>query len=225
MFMNIPGETLNGVYSANEFLTRTNLMKAYLFPEWDTPIKVGERVAVIGAGNVAMDSVRCAFRLGAKEAAIVYRRSEAEMPARHEELEHAKEEGIVFHTLTAPVRVLGNADGWVTGLECIKMELGEPDESGRRRPIPIKGSEFTLNVDTVVMALGTSPNPLVSQTTPGLDVDKHGCLVVRDEDGLTTRDLVWAAGDAVTGAATVILAMGGGKKAATAIDKVLQGAK
>lgn len=225
MFMNIPGETLNGVYSANEFLTRTNLMKAYLFPEWDTPIKVGESVAVIGAGNVAMDSVRCALRLGAKEAAIVYRRSEAEMPARHEELEHAKEEGIVFHTLTAPVRVLGNADGWVTGLECIKMELGEPDESGRRRPIPIKGSEFTLNVDTVVMALGTSPNPLVSQTTPGLDVDKHGCLVVRDEDGLTTRDLVWAAGDAVTGAATVILAMGGGKKAATAIDKVLQGAK
>jgi glutamate synthase (NADPH/NADH) small chain len=223
MFMNIPGETLNGVYSANEFLTRTNLMKAYLFPEWDTPIKAGRRVAVIGAGNVAMDSVRCAMRLGAEEVMIVYRRSEAEMPARLEELHHAKEEGVIFHTLTNPVRILGNDEGWVTGLECIKMELGEPDDSGRRRPIPIKGSEFVLDVDTVVMALGTTPNPLVSQTTPGLDVDRWGCLVTRDDDGLTTRDLVWAAGDAVTGAATVILAMGGGKKAATAIDRVLQG--
>lgn len=222
-FMNIPGETLNGVYSANEFLTRTNLMKAYLFPEWDTPTKVGKRVAVIGAGNVAMDSVRCALRLGAEEAMIVYRRSEAEMPARHEEVEHAKEEGVIFHTLTAPVRILGDDEGWVKGMECIRMELGEPDASGRRRPVPVKGSEFILDVDTVVMALGTTPNPLVSQTTPGLDVDKHGCLVVRDENGLTTRELVWAAGDAVTGAATVILAMGGGKKAAAAIDEVLRG--
>ncbi|MEW6031293.1 MAG: NADPH-dependent glutamate synthase [Bacillota bacterium] len=223
MFMNIPGETLNGVYSANEFLTRTNLMKAYLFPEWDTPIKVGRRVAVVGAGNVAMDSVRCAKRLGAEEAIIVYRRSEAEMPARLEEVHHAKEEGVIFHTLTNPVRILGDEKGWVCGLECLRMELGEPDDSGRRRPIPVKGSEFVLEVDTVVMALGTTPNPLVSQTTPGLEVNRWGCLVTRDEDGLTTRDLVWAAGDAVTGAATVILAMGGGKKAAAAIDRVLRG--
>jgi len=223
MFMGIPGETLNGVYSANEFLTRTNLMKAYLFPEWDTPIKVGRRVAVVGSGNVAMDSVRSALRLGAREAMIVYRRSEAEMPARKEELEHAKEEGVIFHTLTNPVRILGNEEGWVTGMECIRMELGEPDASGRRRPIPIQGSEFVLECDTVIMALGTTPNPLVSQTTKGLEVDKHGCLVTRDESGLTTRELVWAGGDAVTGAATVILAMGAGKKAAAAIDKTLRG--
>ncbi len=223
MFMKIPGETLNGVYSANEFLTRTNLMKAYLFPEWDTPIKVGKCVAVIGSGNVAMDSVRCSLRLGAEKAMIVYRRSEAEMPARKEELEHAKEEGVVFHTLTNPVRILGDADGWVTGMECVKMELGEPDASGRRRPVPIEGSNFVIDCDTVVMALGTTPNPLVSQTTPGLEIDKHGCLVTRDENGLTTRDLVWAGGDAVTGAATVILAMGAGKKAAAAIDKALRG--
>lgn len=223
MFMGIPGETLNGVYSANEFLTRTNLMKAYLFPDWDTPIKIGKKVAVIGSGNVAMDSVRCSLRLGADQAMIVYRRSEAEMPARKEELEHAKEEGVVFHTLCSPVGILGNDEGWVTGLECVRMELGEPDASGRRRPIPIKGSEFTLECDTVVMALGTTPNPLVSQTTEGLEVDKHGCLVTRDESGLTTRDLVWAGGDAVTGAATVILAMGAGKKAATAIDTALRG--
>ncbi len=223
MFMSIPGETLNGVYSANEFLTRTNLMKAYLFPDWDTPIKIGKKVAVIGSGNVAMDSVRCSLRLGADQAMIVYRRSEAEMPARKEELEHAKEEGVIFHTLCSPVRILGNDEGWVTGLECVRMELGEPDASGRRRPIPIKGSEFTLECDTVVMALGTTPNPLVSQTTTGLEVDKHGCLVTRDESGLTTRDLVWAGGDAVTGAATVILAMGAGKKAAAAIDTALRG--
>ncbi len=223
MFMGIPGETLNGVYSANEFLTRTNLMKAYLFPEWDTPIKVGRRVAVVGSGNVAMDAVRCSLRLGAEKAMIVYRRSEAEMPARKEELEHAKEEGVVFHTLTNPVRILGNDEGWVTGMECVRMELGEPDASGRRRPIPIKGSEFVLECDTVVMALGTTPNPLVSQTTKGLEVDKHGCLVTRDASGLTTRDLVWAGGDAVTGAATVILAMGAGKKAAAAIDQALGG--
>jgi glutamate synthase (NADPH/NADH) small chain len=223
MFMGIPGETLNGVYSANEFLTRTNLMKAYLFPEWDTPIKVGRRVAVVGGGNVAMDSVRCALRLGAEEAIIVYRRSEAEMPARAEEVHHAKEEGVIFRTLTNPVRVLGNEEGWVTGLECVRMELGEPDESGRRRPIPIKGSEFVLEVDTVVIAIGTTPNPLVSKTTPGLEVNRKGCLITRDESGLTTRDLVWAGGDAVTGAATVIEAMGAGKRAAAAIDEVLQG--
>jgi len=223
MFMGIPGETLNGVYSANEFLTRTNLMKAYLFPEWDTPIKVGRRVAVVGGGNVAMDSVRCALRLGAEEAIIVYRRSETEMPARAEEVHHAKEEGVIFRTLTNPVRVLGNEEGWVTGLECVRMELGEPDESGRRRPIPIEGSEFVLEVDTVVIAIGTTPNPLVSQTTPGLEVNRKGCLITRDESGLTTRDLVWAGGDAVTGAATVIEAMGAGKRAAAAIDKVLQG--
>lgn len=225
MFMNIPGETLNGVYSANEFLTRTNLMKAYLFPEWDTPIKVGRSVAVVGSGNVAMDSVRCSLRLGAEKAMIVYRRSEAEMPARKEELEHAKEEGVIFHTLTNPVRILGNDEGWVTGMECVKMELGEPDSSGRRRPVPIQGSEFVLECETVVMALGTTPNPLVSQTTKGLEVDKHGCLVTRDPNGLTTRDLVWAGGDAVTGAATVILAMGAGKKAAAAIDQALGGSK
>jgi glutamate synthase (NADPH/NADH) small chain len=223
MFMNIPGETLNGVYSANEFLTRTNLMKAYLFPDWDTPIKAGRSVAVIGSGNVAMDAVRCSLRLGAEQAMIVYRRSEAEMPARKEELEHAKEEGVIFHTLCSPVRILGNSEGWVTGLECIRMELGEPDSSGRRRPVPIKGSEFVLECDTVVMALGTTPNPLVSQTTKGLEVDTYGCLVTRDDSGLTTRNMVWAGGDAVTGAATVILAMGAGKKAATAIDVALQG--
>lgn len=223
MFMNIPGETLNGVYSANEYLTRTNLMKAYLFPEWDTPIKVGRRVAVVGSGNVAMDAVRCSLRLGAEEAMIVYRRSEEEMPARREELHHAKEEGVIFHTLTNPVRIIGNADGWVTGMECIRMELGEPDASGRRRPVPIQGSEFVLECDTVVMALGTTPNPLISATTPGLEINKWGCLVTRNEDGLTTRDMVWAGGDAVTGAATVILAMGAGKKAATAIDAALAG--
>jgi len=223
MFMNIPGETLNGVYSANEFLTRTNLMKAYLFPEWDTPIKVGKKVAVVGAGNVAMDSVRCALRLGAEEAMIVYRRSEAEMPARLEEVHHAKEEGVIFHTLTNPVRILGSEEGWVTGMECVRMELGEPDDSGRRRPIPIEGSEFVLPCDTVVMALGTMPNPLISQTTEGLETDRRGRIITRDENGLTTRDFVWAGGDAVTGAATVIQAMGAGKKAAAAIHATLRG--
>ncbi|HHY37902.1 MAG TPA: NADPH-dependent glutamate synthase [Clostridia bacterium] len=220
-FMSIPGENLCGVYSANEWLTRTNLMKAYLFPEYDTPIKCGKRVAVVGGGNVAMDAVRCALRLGAEEAMIVYRRSEAEMPARLEELENAKEEGVKFYLLTNPVRVLGDEKGWVKGLECLKMELGEPDESGRRRPVPIKGSEFVLDVDTVVMALGTSPNPIVSKTTPGLRTQPWGGIIADEATGLTSRRGVYAGGDAVTGAATVILAMGAGKKAAAAIHEYL----
>ncbi len=222
MFMDIPGETLNGVYSANEFLTRTNLMKAYLFPEHDTPIKVGRRVAVVGGGNVAMDAVRCAIRLGAEEGIIVYRRSEAEMPARKEEIHHAADEGVIFRTLTNPVRIVGDERGWVKGLECIRMELGEPDASGRRRPIPIPGSEFMMEVDTVVMALGTSPNPIIHQTTPGLEANRRGCIVADEETGLTTRPGVYAGGDAVTGAATVILAMGAGKRAAAAIHRQLQ---
>lgn len=223
-FMGIPGENLNGVFSANEFLTRINLMKAYLFPEYDTPVKVGARVAVIGAGNVAMDAARSARRLpNVKEVYIVYRRSEAEMPARKEEVEHAKEEGIIFKTLTNPVRILGNESGWVTGLECTRMELGEPDASGRRRPVPVKGSEFIIEVDTVIMALGTSPNPLVSKTTPGLKTHDWGGLIVEEATGKTSREGVYAGGDAVTGAATVILAMGAGKKAAAAIHEYLQG--
>lgn len=221
LFMSIPGENLNGVYSANEWLTRTNLMKAYPFPEYDTPIKCGKRVAVVGGGNVAMDAVRCALRLGAEEAVIVYRRSRAEMPARLEELENAEEEGVQFHLLTNPVRVLGDEKGWVKGLECVRMELGEPDQSGRRRPIPVKGSEFVLEVDTVVMALGTSPNPIVSQTTEGLETHSWGGLIADQDTGLTTRKGVYAGGDAVTGSATVILAMGAAKKAASAIHEYL----
>jgi glutamate synthase (NADPH/NADH) small chain len=221
-FMNIPGETLNGVYSANEFLTRTNLMKAYLFPQHDTPIKVGRRVAVVGGGNVAMDAVRCAIRLGAEEGIIVYRRSETEMPARKEEIHHAADEGVIFRTLTNPVRILGGQGGWVSALECVRMELGEPDASGRRRPIPIPGSEFCLEVDTVVMALGTSPNPIIHQTTPGLSTNRWGCIVADEATGLTSRPGVYAGGDAVTGAATVILAMGAGKRAATAIHQQLE---
>ncbi len=220
-FMGIPGENLNGVYSANEWLTRTNLMKAYLFPEYDTPIKTGRRVAVVGGGNVAMDAVRCALRLGAEEAYIIYRRSEQEMPARAEEVENAHEEGVVFKFLTNPVEVIGNEAGWVTGLKCIKMELGEPDASGRRRPVPVQGSEFVIPVDTVVMALGTSPNPIVSQTTPGLRIHDWGGLIVEEQTGLTTREGVYAGGDAVTGSATVILAMGAGKTAASAIHRYL----
>jgi len=220
-FMGIPGENLNGVYSANEWLTRTNLMKAYLFPEYDTPIKIGRRVAVVGGGNVAMDAVRCALRLGAEEAYIIYRRSEQEMPARAEEVENAHEEGVVFKFLTNPVEVIGNEAGWVTGLKCIKMELGEPDASGRRRPVPVQGSEFVIPVDTVVMALGTSPNPIVSQTTPGLRIHDWGGLIVEEQTGLTTREGVYAGGDAVTGSATVILAMGAGKTAASAIHRYL----
>lgn len=220
-FMGIPGENLNGVYSANEFLTRTNLLKAYNFPDYDTPIKVGKRVAVVGAGNVAMDSVRCALRLGAEEAYIVYRRSEAEMPVRKEELHHAKDEGVKLHLLTNPVRIIGDESGWVKQLECVRMELGEPDASGRRRPVEIPGSNFTIDVEVVVMALGTSPNPLIAMTTPGLETNKHGCLVVNESTLETTRKGVYAGGDAVTGAATVILAMGAGKTAAQSIHAYL----
>jgi len=221
-FMNIEGENLNGVYSANEFLTRTNLMKAYSFPEFDTPIKVGQRVAVVGGGNVAMDAVRTALRLGAKEAIIVYRRSEAEMPARVEEVHHAKEEGVRFEMLTSPTRIIGE-DGWVKALECVKMELSEPDESGRRRPVPIKGSEFQLPVDVVIMAIGTGANPLVPQSTQNLALNKWGYIVADPETGATSRPGVFAGGDIVTGSATVILAMGAGRKAATAIHRYLTG--
>lgn len=216
MFMNIPGENLKGVYSANEFLTRINLMKAYR-EDSDTPIMHGKRVAVVGGGNVAMDAARCAKRLGAEHVYIVYRRGEAEMPARLEELHHAKEEGIELHVLCNPTKILDDGNGRVGAMECVRMELGEPDASGRRRPVAIEGSEFQLAVDTVIMALGTSPNPLIRSTTPGLETNKKGCLVV-NEDNMTTRDGVYAGGDAVTGAATVILAMGAGKKAAAAID-------
>ena len=222
MFLNIPGENLNGIYSANEFLTRTNLMKAYLFPEYDTPIKKGRRVMVVGGGNVAMDSARCALRLGAEEVYIVYRRSEKEMPARREEVENAMEEGIVFKFLTNPKRFVGNDKGWVTAAECYEMELGEPDESGRRRPIVKQGSEFTMDVDTVVVALGTTPNPLVPTTTPDLKVTKKGTVVADEEEGKTTKPCVWAGGDVVTGSATVISAMGAGKKSAAAIDRFLK---
>ena len=218
-FMGIPGENANGVFSANEFLTRNNLMKAFKV-EYDTPIKVGQKVAVVGGGNVAMDAARTALRLGA-EVHIVYRRSEEELPARVEEVHHAKEEGIIFNLLTNPVEILEDEKGWVKGMKCIKMELGEPDQSGRRRPVEIKGSEFTMDVDTVIMSLGTSPNPLISSTTKGLEINKRKCLVAEEETGLTTREGVYAGGDAVTGAATVILAMGAGKQAANAIDEYL----
>ncbi len=220
-FMGIPGESLKGVYSANEYLTRTNLMKAYL-PDSKTPIAKSKAVAVCGGGNVAMDAARCAKRLGAETVYIVYRRGMAELPARREEVEHAEEEGIIFKTLCNPVEVLGDENGWVRGMTCIEMELGEPDESGRRRPIEKKGSEFELDVDTMIMALGTSPNPLIRTTTPGLDADRHGCIITKSEDGLTSREAVYAGGDAVTGAATVILAMGAGKDAAKAIHQYIQ---
>jgi len=222
MFLNIPGENLNGVYSANEFLTRVNLMKAYLFPDYDTPIKLGKRVAVIGAGNVAMDSARCALRLGADEVSVVYRRSRVEAPARREELENAEEEGINFRWLTNPKRFTGNPQGWVTGMECIEMELGEPDASGRRRPLPKAGSEFTLEVDVAVIALGTTPNPLIASTTKGLETTSHGTVVADSASGLTKKARVWAGGDVVTGAATVISAMGAGKRAAESIDQALK---
>ncbi|NLU11351.1 MAG: NADPH-dependent glutamate synthase [Tepidanaerobacter acetatoxydans] len=221
-FMKIPGENYLGVYSANEFLTRINLMKAYKFPETDTPVKVGRKVAVVGGGNVAMDSARSALRMGAEEVYIVYRRSESEMPARKEEFEHAKEEGIIFKFLTNPTRIIGDEKGWVKGLECIQMELGEPDASGRRRPVPIKGSEFTLDMDTVVIAIGTGPNPLLIEATEGLKLNKYG-YIETDEDGRTSKEGVWAGGDIVTGSATVILAMGAGKKAAQSIHEYLQG--
>ena len=218
MFMHIPGENLCGVYSANEFLTRINLMKAYK-PDSSTPIQHGKRVAVVGGGNVAMDAARCAKRLGA-DVHIVYRRGKEELPARREEVEHAEEEGIVFDLLTNPVEIKGDDKGDVCGMTCIRMELGEPDASGRRRPVEIPGSEFTLDVDCVIMALGTSPNPLIKSTTKGLEINKKGGIIV-NEDGLTSRENVYAGGDAVTGAATVILAMGAGKTAAKAIDEKL----
>ena len=219
-FMGIPGENANGVFSANEFLTRVNLMKAFK-EDYDTPVKVGKRVAIVGGGNVAMDAARTALRLGA-ESHIVYRRSESELPARQEEVHHAKEEGVVFDILTNPVEILSDENGWVKGIKCVKMVLGETDDSGRRRPMPIEGSEFVIEVDTVIMSLGTSPNPLIASTTDGLEINKWKCLVVDEETGLTTKEGVYAGGDAVTGAATVILAMGAGKKAAKAIDKYLQ---
>ena len=221
-FMGIEGESLNGVYSANEFLTRINLMKGYKFPEYDTPVYVGKNVAVLGGGNVAMDAARSAKRLGAENVYIVYRRSMDELPARKEEIMHAQEEGIVFKLLQNPVKILGNEDGWVDGMEVIHMELGESDESGRRSPIEVKGSEEILEIDTVVVAIGQTPNPLIRQTTEGLQTNKRGCIVA-DENGLTTKENVYAGGDVVTGAATVILAMGAGKKAAEAIDKQLMG--
>lgn len=218
-FMNIPGETAMGVVSANEYLTRVNLMRAF-DEEYDTPVRTGKKVAVVGGGNVAMDAVRTALRLGA-EAHIVYRRSEAELPARAEEIHHAKEEGVIFDTLTNPVEILVDENGWVSGMKCVKMELGEPDESGRRRPVEVPNSEFVMDVDMVVMSLGTSPNPLISSTTPGLDINKRKCIVAEEETGLTSKEGVYAGGDAVTGAATVILAMGAGKHAAAAIDEYL----
>lgn len=219
-FMGIEGESFNGVVSANEFLTRANLMRAY-DPKSDTPIYVGEKVVVVGGGNVAMDAARTALRLGAR-VSVVYRRTEKELPARVEEVHHAKQEGIVFEFLTNPVRVLGDEQGRVKGMECVRMELGEPDDSGRRRPIEVKGSEFTIDADVVIMALGTSPNPLLKITTPGLEANRRGCLTA-NEDGQTTREGVFAGGDAVTGAATVILAMGAGRKAAQAIDRYIKG--
>jgi len=223
VFMNIPGENLSGIYSANEYLTRSNLMKAYRFPEYDTPIVRGKNVAVIGGGNVAMDSVRTALRLGAENAYIIYRRTDAEMPARKEEVHHAHEEGVQFKLLTNPIEYLGNEQGWVTGIKCIRMELGEPDESGRRSPVPIEGSEFVIDVDTVVVAVGTMANPIVPATTPGLETNRRGYIITKGESGETTRQGVFAGGDIVTGSATVILAMGAGKKAARAIHEYLSG--
>ncbi|MFO7696313.1 MAG: NADPH-dependent glutamate synthase [Anaerolineae bacterium] len=223
IMMNIPGENLNGVYSANEFLTRVNLMKAFDFPNWETPVRVGARVAVVGAGNVAMDAARSSLRLGAKEVHIVYRRSRDEVPARAEEVEHAQEEGIIFDFLTNPIAVLGNEQGGVAGLRCIRMTLGEPDASGRRSPVPMECSEFDMPMDTVVMALGTRPNPLVFTEALGLQRSRQGTVVADTATGRTTQERVWAGGDIVTGAATVISAMGAGRVAANDIDGYLQG--
>ncbi|HZK43699.1 MAG TPA: NADPH-dependent glutamate synthase [Syntrophomonadaceae bacterium] len=222
-FMEIPGENLNGVYSANEFLTRVNLMKAYKFPEYLTPINIGKRVAVVGGGNVAMDSARTALRLGANKSYIIYRRSEKELPARGEEVEHAMEEGVIFKLLTSPVEILGDEDGRVRGIVCQRYELGEPDESGRRSPIPIKDSYYEIKVDSVVIAIGQGPNPLVPVTTPDLKVNNRGNVIVDDKSSLTSKPGVFAGGDVVSGAATVILAMGAGKKAAMNINDYLQG--
>ncbi|MEW6251933.1 MAG: NADPH-dependent glutamate synthase [Planctomycetota bacterium] len=221
IFMNIPGENLKGVYSANEYLTRSNLMRAYEFPDSDTPIIRGDPVVVVGGGNVAMDSVRTAKRLGAKHAILVYRRSREEMPARIEEVHHAEEEGIEFHFLNNPTRILGSKDGWVTGVECIRMELGEPDDSGRRRPVPVKGSEFVIPCELVIMSIGTRSNPLLTQATPDLKLNKWGYIEI-DESGATSKPGVFAGGDIVRGSATVILAMGDGKKAAASIDKYVR---
>ena len=220
-FMNIPGESLKGVYSANEYLTRINLMKAYQKGS-KTPIKHSKKVAVVGGGNVAMDAARSAMRMGADEVSIVYRRGMEELPARKEEVEHAMEEGIIFRTLTNPVEVLGDEKGEVCGMKCVKMELGEPDASGRRSPVVKPGTEFIMDIDTMIMAIGTSPNPLIRKTTPGLETNKRGCIVTDGENGLTSREGVYAGGDAVTGAATVILAMGAGKAAAKAIDEYIK---
>ncbi|MCD6310391.1 MAG: NADPH-dependent glutamate synthase [Candidatus Eremiobacteraeota bacterium] len=220
-FMNIPGENLIGVYSANEFLTRVNLMKAYMFPEYDTPVKAGSRVAVVGGGNVAMDAARCALRLGGDKVIIVYRRSRDEMPARAEEIKHAEEEGIEFHLLTDPICILGTDDGKVAGMECIRTELGEPDESGRRRPVPVKGSEHIIDIDVAIIAIGTSSNPLIYRTTPGLKTNRWGYIVVDEETMATSREGVYAGGDIVTGSATVIEAMGAGKTAVRAIHEYL----
>jgi len=217
-FLEIPGENLNGVYSANEFLTRVNLMKAYRFPEYDTPVKIGKRVTVVGAGNVAMDAARTSLRLGADDVKIVYRRSRTEMPARLEEIENAEEEGVQMFLLTNPVRIVSDGKGGVGAMECIKMELGEPDASGRRRPVPVPGSEFTMDVDTVIVAVGQGPNPLLARATQGLALNRKGNIEVRDEYGATSIPGVWAGGDIVTGAATVISAMGAGKRAARGID-------
>jgi len=220
-FLNVPGENFCGIYSANEYLTRSNLMKAYLFPKYDTPIARGKNVAVFGAGNVAMDSARTALRLGADTVRIIYRRSRDEMPARIEEVHHAEEEGVQFYLLTAPIKFLGNDNGWVTGVECLQMELGEPDDSGRRRPVPIKGSEFKLECDMAVVAIGAGPNPLLPTQTPGLELNKRGYIVADLETGKTAKPGVWAGGDIVTGSATVILAMGAGRKAANSIHEYL----
>jgi glutamate synthase (NADPH/NADH) small chain len=222
-FLNVPGENFCGIYSANEYLTRSNLMKAYLFPKYDTPIARGKNVAVFGAGNVAMDSARTALRLGADTVRIIYRRSRDEMPARIEEVHHAEEEGVQFYLLTAPTKFLGDDNGWVTGVECLRMELGEPDESGRRRPVPIQGSEFQLECDMAVVAIGAGANPLLPTQTPGLELNKRGYIVADLETGKTTKPRVWAGGDIVTGSATVILAMGAGRKAANSIHEYLTG--
>ena len=223
MFMGIPGEVSNGVFSANEYLTRSNLMKAFR-EDYDTPIKTGKKVVVVGGGNVAMDAARTALRLGA-EVHIVYRRSEEELPARREEVHHAKEEGVIFDLLTNPVEIIPDENGWVKAIKCVRMELGEPDASGRRRPVVIEGSEFTMEADTVIMSLGTSPNPLISSTTIGLDINRRKCIIADEENGQTSKEGVFAGGDAVTGAATVILAIGAGKAAAKGIDEFIKNRK